>query len=108
MFLEVDDSFCPNLANRYNTALVPGNKPLHHLLTTDNPVKSFFKLFLPTAFDFRFRVKRKLKNMNLKKPDRKEIAEKNEKNRLIDIYRGNILRLQELIKKDLSVWLKKY
>jgi len=107
-FLEVDDSFCPNLAKRYNTALVPRNKLLHLIVTTDNPVKSLFRLILPTTFDFRSRVKRKIKNMNLKKPDRKKLVEKNEKYRLIVKYREDILRLQDLLKKDLTVWLKKY
>ncbi len=106
MFLDVDDSFSPNLSSRYNTAMVPRSRSLQIFLSSNNNIKSFFAPLLPASV--RSRVKRRIKNINLKKPGKKLANQvKREKNCLIELYREDFLRLQELSKKDLSVWLKK-
>ena len=104
-FLEVDDSFIPkSIGERFNVSGVPKNKFLHEFLTKPNPVKSaikpLVKLILPK--ETRQRLLNKLLQKNLKKPEMKPET----REYLKGLYREDILKLQDLIKKDLSHWLK--
>lgn len=101
-FLVVDDSFEPNMTLRYNVGGIPRNRGLQGLLAKQNKLKKTVKSFLPekargllksTASSARIR--------NLQRPPLSpEIRQK-----LILKFRGDILKLQDLIGRDLSSWL---
>ena len=98
-FLEIDDSFIPNMSRKHNTSRIPKNKFWHKFLDQPNPVKSLIKPLLP--LNFRQNLKQNAKEKNLFKP--KLTPELRQQ--LIAEYREDINKLQDLIRQDLSRWL---
>ncbi|MBP0012190.1 MAG: sulfotransferase [Roseofilum sp. SBFL] len=99
-FLEVEDNFSPNVSKKHNPTRVPKNQTVNTLLNRPNPVKAVVKTLLPMKF--RKSIADRLKQQNLGKPKlspklRKELTEE---------YREDILKLQDLIGRDLSKWLE--
>ncbi len=45
-FLEVDDTFTPDVSLHHSVSGIPKNRALHNLLSRSNPVRSFIKPFL--------------------------------------------------------------
>jgi hypothetical protein len=103
-FLEVDTEFIPDMSLKRNVSGRPKNETLDKLLRRQGPVKDALKLYLPAKLRWRLsRPYDTLKNMNLTKPP----AVKPEvRQQLIEVYREDILKLQELMQRDLSQWLK--
>ncbi len=100
-FLGVNDTFVPNTSQKHNVSRLPKNKVLDKLCRQPNSMKSILKPFLPSRL--RQQVKTNLINLNLqKKPQLLPEVRK----QFIEEYREDILRLQELIQRDLSRWLK--
>ncbi len=94
-FLEVDDSFVPELNIRPNKSGVPKNKLLHQLLMKPNPVKSLLKPLFPAA------MRQKIQHRNLAKPSMSFET----RAKLTQLFREDILACQNLIQRDLSSWL---
>ena len=99
-FLGVDDDFKPDVSLRFNVSGVPRNKVLHAFLSKPHPVKSLLKPLIPVKLRQRLVVT--LQNRNLAKPELPAAVRKE----LVDLYREDILKLQALIKRDLSHWLR--
>lgn len=99
-FLGVDETFVPDTSIQHNVTGVPKNRLWHQFLRNPGPIRNFGKLMLPAKLRTRLIVN--LKNRNLAKP-KLPLALKRE---LSQIYRDDILKLQALIGKDLSSWLK--
>ena len=106
-FIGVDNSFCPDMSEKVQTAQVPKSRLVNRLLRKHNPVRSFvaknLKLFLPEA------QRQKLRSQLIKlNSDGKEKAKLNQEERkmLRDLYQEEIVSLQELIGRDLSSWLR--
>ena len=98
-FLEVDDTFAPDL-ERKNVSGIPKNRLVQNLLTKKNPLKSVLKPLLPESL--RQSVIQNISQRNLgAKPTLSPQMRQN----LIAIYQEDILKLQELIQRDLSHWL---
>lgn len=110
-FLGVDDTFTPDVTQRYNVSGVYKSKALHSLQTfllAPNLIKSTLRQFLPKDL-YRRLVSRKKSvltdirsEQTLVKP--KLLPEVREQ--LIQAYREDILKLQDLIQRDLSEWLR--
>ncbi|OGF53200.1 MAG: hypothetical protein A2Z21_05560 [Candidatus Fraserbacteria bacterium RBG_16_55_9] len=106
-FLGVDEAFMPDLSVMRNVSGIPKNQLAHRvvdaLLTGARPVKAFLRPLLPRGLRWHLIARlTDLKNRNLVKPP---LAPEMRK-KLIQVYRGDILKLQELIQRDLSSWLK--
>jgi hypothetical protein len=99
-YLAVDDAFVPDMSLRHNISGVPKNRALHSFLRRPHPVKSAAKLFVPEGV--RVRLVTSLRNRNLSRPPR---LSPEVRGRLVGEYREDILRLEELIQRDLSGWL---
>lgn len=99
-FLNVDDSFIPDMDLKHNVSGIPKNKALNTFLRTRYPIKSIFKPLLPERLRRRLIVS--LQNLNLDKPP--SLLPKLRK-QLVEVYREDILNLQDLIQQDLSKWL---
>jgi len=99
-FLEVDTAFTPDTSTRYNVSLVPKHPLYHSLLMGENPLKLAAKSILPA--DFRQRIKGRLVSRNLAKPTP---LDPQIRANLVEVFRSDILELQELIGRDLSTWL---
>jgi len=103
-FLEVDPSFTPDMSIKYNVSGIPQNKFIHKFLKEPNILKTMVKpaakFLIPK--DRRREVIERIKMKNLQKPQMKPETREYLKN----LYREDILKLQDLIKRDLSSWLE--
>jgi|SRR5215210_1688650 len=101
-FLGVDDSFVPDVSVKHNVSGYPKSRVLDKLLTL-GPVTHALKLYLPAELRWRLsKVHDKLKSRNLVKPPPVQTTVRRH---LIETYREDTLKLQELIRRDLSGWL---
>ena len=99
-FIGVDSSFTPNTTTKYNISGEPKSKALHNLLHGQNIVKSSLKKIMPQKV--RNRLSANIHSANLQKLPRLTEEKRHE---LTQIYRSDILQLQDLIGKDLTHWL---
>ena len=94
-FLEIDDSFTPELTKR-NISAIPKSRTLQNLMIKDNPLKTIVKPLIPQQ------LRTALRSQNLsEKPALSPIT----RQQLVKDYREDILKLQDLIERDLSTWL---
>ena len=112
-FIGVDRSFQPDLSTQHNPSGAPGSELLHWFLNHAGVGKKM-RSFLPAplqkslasnfgSFVSRIRAwKRKLIHDNLRKPPMSLAV----RDRLQVMYHDDILRLQDLIDRDLSHWLQ--
>lgn len=97
-FLGVDDTFIPDTSVSYNEGGVPRRQLLNTLLTRPSVVKRALRPLMPaSAMKFYTR----LKHRNLEKPPLNAEV----RAQLVALYREDVLRLQDLIDRDLSAWL---
>jgi hypothetical protein len=101
-FLEVDDTFVPDTAIKYNVSGVPKNKALHLILQELRSIRPFAEQFIPERQrQHILRVASAIHNRNLIKPRLSPEIRAG----VIERYREDTLELQELIQRDLSAWL---
>jgi hypothetical protein len=103
-FLEVDDSFVPDVSLRRNVSGHPKYKTLDGLLRRQSRIKHAAKIYLPARLRWRLsKAFDDLKTRNLVEPPplRSEV-----RRQLIPVFREDILKVQELIHRDLSGWLE--
>jgi hypothetical protein len=98
-FLEVDGDFTPDLSHKHNTSGVIRNPALRTLWTRTNRLRVALRPYLPprmrhAAFEW---VIQDLEKLPFPPDLRAELTE---------YYRQDILQLQDLIRRDLSHWLK--
>lgn len=106
-FLGVDETFLPDLSVRYNVSGIPKNKVLHALMLGLNPIKPVLKTLLPSGLGTSLRdrytdIRARYFEHNLVKPQLSPEL----RQQLIKTYREDILKLQDLIQRDLSKWLE--
>lgn len=103
-FLEVDDSFVPDVSLRRNVSGQPKHKTLDRLLRSQSRVKHAAKIYLPARMRWRLsKAFDDLKSRNLVQPP---LLQSEVRQQLIGVYREDIMRVQELLHRDLSGWLK--
>jgi hypothetical protein len=98
-FLGVNDTTVPEIL-RHNVSGIPKSRTLQKFIQKPNSLKAVTKPLLPAKLRRRMRIK--LQNRNLTKPPMPEGVHEE----LTEAYREDILKLQELIGRDLSSWLK--
>jgi hypothetical protein len=92
-FLEVDDSFVPDVSRRHNESIVPRSRTLAARLDRRWPLEGNLN---PPA------MARRLRAWN-RRPMRLEPADRRA---LVEVYREDVLELQHLLGRDLSAWLR--
>lgn len=100
-FIEVDKDFTTDTSKRLHTApkTIVKNKLLNQVLRNHNSIKSSLKLFIPKKI--RKQVKSKINHIN-----KVDLSLSNEmRQQLIEVYREDIIKLQDLLNYDLSHWL---
>lgn len=102
-FLEIDSSFEPGSSVQYSTTGRPRSRALHTLLGGGpaNRGASLVGRFLPERLKHAII---RVRNRNLSKP---ELATETRR-QLQDFFRTDILKLQDLIDRDLSHWLDEH
>jgi hypothetical protein len=98
-FLGVDDTYLPEMSVRPNVSGVPNNRALHALLTRPKRIKTILKPYLPPSM---LRYASELRDHNLDKPQ----LEQDVRRQMVEMYREDILKLQDVIDRDLSKWLQ--
>jgi len=103
-FLQVDDCFNPDLSLKYRVSkdkYTPKNEVTRILLKERNPIRfaygSLIKPFIPKE-----KIEPVLRWLMMRKV---ELSLETRK-KLIELFRNDILKLQELIERDLSHWLE--
>ena len=95
----MNDAFTPDLT-RKNISGIPKSRFLQDLFTRPNPIKTMFKPFVSKQ------LRRSIANSVLKRNlGAKPTLSPEIRQELIEYYREDILKLQELIQRDLSEWL---
>lgn len=102
-FLEVQTCFRPEIDVAYNASGIPKNRYLYGFLTKSNLLKATLKPVVDSVFpiESRSHLIERLKNKCLQKAELVPEARKF----LENLYREDIMKLQEIIRRDLSHWL---
>ena len=104
-FLDVDDTFIPDISARHNVTYYPENKTSRDLIKRLKTIKLTMRAFLPARLHQSIKVNlQALNNYSVKSFKPKLSLEL--RRQLIAQYREEILKLQDLIQKDLSHWLR--
>jgi Sulfotransferase family len=101
-FLGVDEHFVPDMSGEYNRSGVPKNRVMHRLLNPSAPLKR--RLWNVTPRFARERLldaQTKMVNRNLQRQTMPEP----ERDRLRDVFRAEVGRLETRLGRDLSHWL---
>ncbi|HEX8117108.1 MAG TPA: sulfotransferase, partial [Pyrinomonadaceae bacterium] len=98
-FLNVDDTFVPDMSVRHNESKLPRSRGLQVFLTEPRAAKNFLKTFVPKSLSRR--IGDRLRRQNLTRPT----LSPETRRRLTDIYRADIKELQDMLGRDLSHWL---
>lgn len=103
-YLEVDTGFVPDTGTRYNVSGIPKNRFVHSMLAKSNILKTLLRPVVNMVIPRERRVDmiETLGSKLLTKPHMNAETRKY----LIDVYREDILKLQDLIERDLGHWLK--
>lgn len=103
----VDPNFKPDVSQKVQQAKIPKNQTIHNLLQRKNPVRSIAANALKTVIplETRQKIRDRLINFNSHPKKAMPLTEK-DRQKLINLYREDIWQLQDLIKRDLSSWLK--
>lgn len=99
-FLEVDEDFAPDISLRHNVSGVAKNRALQNFLVGRGRIKSLAEMLVPERVRLRAGAAVREANVARRRLDPALRAE------LVEDYREDILRLQELIGRDLSHWLR--
>lgn len=95
-FLGVDDRFEPDMAVKYNVSGMPRNKAVEAVLKRLSPLRHYLERTLPPRFVSRLG----------KAFIRPEKPAEDLRRDLVATFRDDILKLQDLIDRDLSAWLR--
>lgn len=106
-FLDLDRPFAIRIPPRYSVAGVPQSERLHRFLTEPNFISTLLKPFLSEATRRKLwlnlwdKLLRRVRQWNLYTPS----LPLEDRCWLIDYYRDDVLRTQEMVGRDLGHWL---
>lgn len=100
-FLGVDENFVPDNSKKHNDSLIPRSRVYNKIMLRSNPA-DYLDLMLPEKL--KNKIKNKLININLS--NKKPSLPVGVRQKFVEEYREDILKLQDLIQRDLSHWLK--
>lgn len=99
-FLGIDDTFVPDTSYQPNVSGIPKNKALHTLFRKSNPIRTLIEPIAPASLR---KLAINLKGKNLVQPP---LSPEIRQQLIQEIYREDILKLQDLVQRDLSKWLE--
>jgi hypothetical protein len=101
-FLGVDESFVPDMSGEYNRSGVPKHRFVQRLLNPSAPMKRrLWKVTPRFARERLLDAQTRMVNRNL---ERQTIPER-ERDRLREVFRDEVGRLEQRLERDLSHWL---
>ena len=99
-FIEVSEEFKVDISGKYNISGKPKYRSLYNFMREANTVKSLLRPLVPPVL--RKNIVHQIQSFNL---DKLPEIPQDIRHQLIEVYRHDILNLQELIQRDLSNWL---
>ena len=106
-YIGVDDTFNVDTSKKVQTAKVPKNQAINNLLQRDNPIRSLAASTLKTIMPLETRQKLRDRLIDFNSKSKKEAPlDPETRQKLVELYREDILKLQDLIQQDLSPWLE--
>ncbi|VEP15588.1 Sulfotransferase [Hyella patelloides LEGE 07179] len=106
-YIGVDTEFKPDVSKKVQQAKVPKNQAINNLLQRKNPLRTFAANTLKTVMPLEARQKFRDRLININSQSKKEMPLTTEDSqKLINLYQEDILKLQDLINRDLSGWLQ--
>lgn len=100
-FLNVDDTFIPDMSVRHNESKIPRNRALQVYLLESRASKNLVRHFVPTGLSRRIGDSLRRLNTTRAAPFPEEL-----RRRFTEVYREDIIELQDMLGRDLSHWLK--
>ncbi|MBE9078883.1 sulfotransferase [Romeria aff. gracilis LEGE 07310] len=105
-FIGVERDFTADTQKRFQTAEVPKNQAVNRLLRTKNPIRSAVAGALRQVLPESVRQQLRLRLIAANSQDKSSQSLPEEDRQLLfDYYREDMLKLQDLIGRDLSNWL---
>ena len=105
-FLGVDAKFTPNTTKKAQVAKVPKNKTINNLLQKKNMLRNTVAKIMKSVVPLETRQKLRDRLIELNSHAKQEAPlSQEERQQLIELYREDILHLQDLVERDLSSWL---
>ncbi|MDY6807060.1 MAG: sulfotransferase [Cyanobacteriota bacterium] len=105
-YIGVDDSFAVDTSKKAQKAAVPKNQFLNRLLKTKNPLRSAIASGLKLVTTEKMREKMRSNIMSLNSKGKEAVPLTPEETKILrELYREDILKLQDLLQRDLSSWL---
>jgi hypothetical protein len=102
----VNPAFVANTSKKAQTAKVPKNQTLNRLLKTQNPIRTVATGIMQIVpSEIRHQLRDRLISLNSQDKNRAQFTEE-DITLLQRYYREDILKLQDLLQRDLSAWLK--
>ena len=105
-YLGVNDTFFPDVNKKAQVAKIPKNQSVNNLLQRKNMLRSatanILKMVMPV--EARQKLRDRLINLNSHAKQQAPLSPE-ERQQLIELYREDILKLQDLVERDLSRWL---
>ena len=106
-FIGVDSSFKANTNRRQQQAEVPKNQAINQLLRTRNPLRATARAALKVVLPEAQRQKLRSRLIAANSQSKEALPLLDEDRQLLEnYYRDDILRLQDLLERDLSLWFK--
>lgn len=105
-FLEVDNTFVPDTSSKHNPSGVPKSSIARTMIKAmDTTASAFLETFTSASriYPLLSKVRQRVQSRIVSKPPPMNPEIRTE---LVEGYREDILKLQELIGRDLSVWLE--
>lgn len=100
-FLEVDQSFSFDFSVNHNVSYAPKNKYLNLLFNRSSRLKSNLKKVMPNSF-----LKKAANYFREKNKASPAVLSSDDKRNLLKYCESDILKTQNLIQKNLSIWLE--
>lgn len=105
-FVGVDDTFTPDVSKKAQVAQVPKSNWLNTLLRKQNPIRATIASGLRYILPLEARQNIRSSLIQINSQDKKTAPlSPEERQQLLELYREDILRLQDLLQRDLSSWL---
>ena len=102
-FLGVDENVHIDTDQRWNIAGKPRNQSINRFLNTRQPLKEMIKPLIP--FGLRKKIMANLTRLNVQAAEKTSLKPETHQ-RLRELFHADILVTQDLLQRDLSIWLK--
>lgn len=98
-FLNVDEHCLPEFLSRYNVSGIPKSRTLYNFMTKENKLRNVLKPIIPNKLK-----KRVVNYIQAKNLVRSKLSPEI-KSEMIELFKDDIILLQNIIGRDLSSWL---